>query len=74
MQLRDALKEVPRHIDISLRCMLGDYKTNRFSLVSDNPVFEEIADMVADQSAKRHSEISSAEVHFTLGSTKLRKE
>lgn len=30
--------------------------------------------MVADESAKRHSEISSAEVHFTRGVQNLEKE
>lgn len=72
VQLRDALKEVPRHIDISFE-MHAEIIRQIGSLVSDNPVFEEIVDMVADQSAKRHSEISSAEVHFTRGVQNLEK-
>lgn len=72
VQLRDSLKEVPRHIDISFE-MHAEIIRQIGSLVSDNPVFEEIVDMVADQSAKRHSDISSAEVHFTRGEQNLEK-
>ena len=72
VQLRDALEEVPRHIDISFE-MHAEIIRQIGSLVSDNPVFEEIVDMVADLSAKRHSEISSAEVHFTRGVQNLDK-
>ena len=71
--LRDALKEVPCHIDISFE-MHAEIIRQIGTLVSDNPVFEEIVDMVADESAKRHSEISSAEVHFTRGVQNLEKE
>ena len=73
IQLRDALKEVPRHIDISFE-MHAEIIRQIGTIISDNPVFEDIVDMVAEQSAKRHSELSSAEVHYTRGVQNLEKK
>lgn len=72
VQLRDLFKEIPHHIDISFE-MHTTIIQQMGSFISGNPVFEEIVDMVAELSAKMHSEVSSAEVYLVRGGQNLDK-
>lgn len=66
LQLRDSLKEVPRHIDISFE-MHATIVAQIGVFITDNPVFEEIVDMIAEQEAKMDSEVRFALIHFERG-------